>query len=363
MNIRYIAISAFAALLLAACGGGGGGSADSDASQPELTSQDVLGPNLEPIKRTARRVASSRPRFGSVTQSSNRNSSGLTTDIAHARYDGNDMIVTIRRANRENLTINTGTDISVTAAIDSFLIEGHTLQAWSTFKYNDTSATASRLITSWSNTDSTDYLAGGYWMHLEGSIEPLDIRRFDVGAFVDGPELSSSPNMPVLGQAQYRGPTAGLYVSRVGSGFPGSAPSGSIQVGEFISFVSLTADFASESISGCVGCITPIVTSGIYTDGETGATYAFTNETAYYQVHLGTARFGSNGQFSSTSVTIIPTFPNAPAVQSSGSWGGTFSNIPDSTGQPRLVAGTLGGSARLPDGSEGAFVGAWFAGK
>ena len=358
MNIRYIAISAFAALLLAACGGGGGTS--ESTPQPEIMATDITGPNLGKIERTARNVGSSRPRFGSVTQSSNRDNAGTTTDVARARFDGDDMTVTIKRANASNVTISTTMDATATGAIDS-IIDGHTLQAWTTFKHTDTSATASRLITSWSNTDSTDYLAGGYWIHMSGSIDPLNIRRFDVGAFVDGPELSGSPNMPIQGQARYAGPTAGLFAERIGSGFPGSAPPGSVKIGEFISFINLTADFSNRTISGCVGCITPIVASGYYTDGATGTIYEFTRDTLYYQVYLDSASFNSNGQFHNENIRIVSTAPNFPDIQSTGAWGGRFSNKADSMGEPRLVAGTLGGYGTTPDRSEGTFVGAWFA--
>ena len=48
-------------------------------------------------------------------------------------------------------------------------------------------------------------------------------------------------------------------------------------------------------------------------------------------------------------------------TDTSGSWGGQFSNIQDAAGNPRLVAGTTGADWTESDGSRGAFVGAYIA--
>ena len=229
------------------------------------------------------------------------------------------------------------------------------------FKSTSTSASAARVAVSWSNADRTDYLAGGYWLHVTGQSNPFSIRNVEIGAFMDGPELSGSPNMPIQGQADYVGLAAGLYAGRVGDGFPGSSPPGSTQAGEFASIITLTADFGNETISGCVGCAAPIYIDGIYRDGVTGETYPFAPIATEYRVLLDPTPFDSNGRFRSRNVRLVEA--SIPNLQSSGTWGGRFSNKSDSTGQPRLVAGTLGGHATIPDGSESAFVGAWFAGK
>ena len=50
-------------------------------------------------------------------------------------------------------------------------------------------------------------------------------------------------------------------------------------------------------------------------------------------------------------------------TRSSGTWGGKFSNVPDSIGDPRLVVGTNGGEFLEDDGSRGVFLGAFLGRK
>ena len=52
-------------------------------------------------------------------------------------------------------------------------------------------------------------------MHFEGDFTVPSVTGAEIGAFVDGPELSGSATLPSLGTASYSGPAAGLYAQRV----------------------------------------------------------------------------------------------------------------------------------------------------
>ena len=51
--------------------------------------------------------------------------------------------------------------------------------------------------------------------------------------------------------------------------------------------------------------------------------------------------------------------PDISIASTEGAWGGRFSNIADSVGNPRLVASTFGAEAASAGGSEGAFLGSF----
>ena len=67
-----------------------------------------------------------------------------------------------------------------------------------------------------------------------------------------------------------------------------------------------------------------------------------------------------NGTFRSdgdSGVTVNLVATQTELTESSGTWGGKFSNIQDANGAPRLVAGTVGTSFKSSLGGEGAFLG------
>ena len=112
---RYLAALAVAlggALLLTACGGGGGGGGGSPAAQAPPAAPDpapARTPTQADVNRfraadpaknldSATGAARALPRFGSVTQSTNVDSNGVTTDRASAAFDGTGMTVRVTRA-------------------------------------------------------------------------------------------------------------------------------------------------------------------------------------------------------------------------------------------------------------------------
>lgn len=387
---RYPAALALAlggALLLAACGGGGGGGSpaaqaptpvpEPAAQAPARTPTQADGNRLraaDPEKNldSAAGAARALPRFGSVTQSTNVDSSGVTTDRASAAFDGAGMTVKVTRADSSVLTIDTADAIVEDERLDTrFLVPGalRTEHSWGALNISDRAATLSGIGVTVAIDDSDAWLALGGWLHIAGrnllSSAPT-ITSVDMGAFVDGPELRSHPTtLPVTGTARYEGYAGGLYAARYGNGFSGMAP-GSAAFGAFEAVATLTADFADNSISGCVGCKGDMLFSGVLTDGATGETRSFADVPEDAQIRLGEAQIAQDGTFRVRDVTYF--FPTAARLgigvaRQGGTWGGKFSNISVATGEPSLAAGTFGGEVTLSDGSQSAYVGAFGAGK
>ena len=357
---KFIAtVAASGLFLLTACGGGGGDNGRPVASTPgpsAPTLSDAQSANPEVARGAASRAGGNLPRFGSVTQSSNSGRvSGITGDSVSTSFDGSNVRLTVSRENGSRLAFNSAADTFGYESFDSG-IPGHTGRTYGLLDYTDTTVSVAAAYVSWDNIDHMDYLAGGYWMHLEGSVDPFQITGAEVGAFVDGPELSSAPVLPNLGTASYSGSAGGLYAQVYGT--DAAAPDGSTEIGEFSATAELTANFASMTIFGCVGCSGGVETVGIFHDASTGETYEV-YDTSDVRVQLRPAPISSNGNFRNRDVTV--TSPGVDVTSTSGSWGGQFSNIPDAQGDPRLVAGTFGGEVTTSGGTETVFVGAYAA--
>ena len=182
---------------------------------------------------------------------------------------------------------------------------------------------------------------------------------FEMGAFVDGPEISgTAPTLPDAGTASYTGPAQGFY-HHVYRGNP-LFPDGTQEIGEVAGTITLSVDFANSLIDGCVGCAHRSQVSGvaIYPNG---GTYEFENASIGYRVIYGPTAIGPDGNFRDSSVRLVNS--DHPVTSSSGSWGGQFSNIPDASGDPRLVTGTGGGEYAHENGTHGVWIGAFFGTK
>ena len=341
-----------AVLVLTACGGGSGGARSDPPEAPStLTANQAQGLASQRGLRAAQRAAGSFPRFGSVTQSTNRDGSGITTDRASTTFfAGPRLVVDITRRSGGTLSLDTAQHTVDSDTVTSSVTGRESAQAV-VFKHSASELTLGLVATDWSSDDHTDYLAGGYWLHATGDIYEGEVTSAEMGAFVDGPELRGTPNLPVTGTATYNGFAAGLYASRYGT--DALVPAGTHELGEFSGDLSLTADFDAELVSGGVDNV-HLSYIGTTPDGEI---YVGVDEPTAYRVDLGTASFGSGGTFTGTDVTL-----NHPvlSINSEGSWGGRFSTVDDSAGNPRLVAGTLGGTGTTPGGSTSSFVGAFY---
>lgn len=350
-----LAILVAATFTLAGCGGGSSGGNTRPDTPPARTVSDAHSTDPARTTRTAARVADSLPRFGSVTQSSNRGVSGISTDAASTTFNGRDLTVTISRQDGSRLRLD-----SARHAVPEFTatglspIAGHSYKEWAMLDYTNTSLALSAAGVSWSNTDPTDYLAGGYWMHATGDLSSERITGMEIGAFIDGPELNGTASVPVSGTATYHGTAAGLGVQRMGTeGITAGIPQGTYLLGEYRGDLELTARFDTGQVEGTID---QMYVSGI-AEAPNGDTEAFegANPTVIY---LHPLDIDGDGTFRGAGVTV--THPLYNIVESEGTWGGRFSTIDDRQGNPRIVAGTHGAATVSSGGTEVSFVGAFY---
>ena len=339
----------FALSALAACGGGGGGGTASNDGPSGPTLTDARSANGSAARSAGAQAATNLPSFGSVTQSTNAGSvAGISGDAASTSFDGRNVRVTVQRTDGSQLAFDGATD-RIGGESYPPIVPGYSYRSDALLTSTARTLSVAAVYTNWNNADPTDYLAGGYWMHLEGRTDTLEITGADIGAFVDGPELSGvAPTLPRLGTARYSGEAGGVYVYEAGR---------STEVGEFETDAQLTANFTSNTISGCLGCVRGVTVWGVETDAN-GDTSEFGDETVPVRLRLGETAIGPNGNFRNQNVRLEG--DDRTVTHTDGSWGGQFSNIPTQTGDPRLVAGTAGAEWTEADGSKGVFVGAWF---
>ncbi len=346
---------------LAGCGGGGGGNVrpSGDGFAPRTVS-DAYSADPGRTRTAAARVASSLPRFGSVTQSTNRGVSGVTTDAASTTFDGRNVSLAVARQDGSRLRLD-----SATHAVPDFTtdwtspIGNHTGRTWGLLDYTNSTVTVGLTAVSWNNSDPTDYLAGGYWMYVTGDFSAPRVTGIEVGAFVDGPELDGPARVPTLGTATYTGAASGLYAYEYGSGHS-EVPDGTVEVGSYDAVATLNADFGAGTIAGCIGCVGAVTVSGVASAPD-GRAAGFEGVETYARVRMAPAAIGSDGTFRNRDVSVE--LLGRTVTSSSGSWGGKFSNIEDSAGDPRLVAGTNGAEWNESDGSQGVLTGAFFGTK
>ena len=352
MTKRVLAATAavlmLAALVLAACGGGGGTSTG-QAPQPQFSRATAASTNPQTVQDAANRAVGNLPRFGSVTQSSNAGVvAGITGDAASASFDGRNARLTIQRTDGSRLSFNGATDrfdsVSYTPIVPGYSFRGDGM-----LKQTAASVSIAAVYINWNNSDPNDYLAGGYWMHVEGRVFPPAVTGAEIGAFVDSPELRSAPTLPVTGTATYAGQAGGFYAYRSGRG---------AEIGEFNGVASLTADFSTNTISGCIGCNGGVNVSGVAAD-TSGQTSTFEDVDVPVRLRMSAASILGDGTFRNQSVSLER--DDATVTSTSGSWGGRFSTIQDSAGDPRLVAGTAGAEWTESTGAQGVFAGAWYA--
>ena len=341
-----------------------GGDDDSLASGPPATTEtdmstvtlnDSRSANSAEILDATAQAARSLPQFGSVVQAAAvgvANASGVSTS-----FDGTDLTITVSRDNGSALTLNTGSDPSDASGPFESPIVGHSARDWAVVKIDYDGISAARALLTANDGDSADYLTSGYWVHIAGDLTELSFTGVEIGAFVDGPELSlaSPPTLPVQGSASYYGPAGGAYSVLHGTG-EGGTP-GSTEIGEFASTVELTANFAADTIGGCVGCRDGVALFGELYDADTGESTDVLFEDSGYQVHLDPTSLDSNGTFLGQQIRLEHRIISITST--TGAWGGQFSNIPDSAGAPRLLAGTFGAEAISAGGSEGSFLGSF----
>ena len=109
---------------------------------------------------------------------------------------------------------------------------------------------------------------------------------------MDGPEFdpSAPPRLPVEGQATYAGQAGGLYSYELGSDW--GEDEGAFVIDEYEGVITLTADFADATLSGCIGCAGDLVTRrahfGIFLGDEVRDVQSVA---ADYELHFGVTPF------------------------------------------------------------------------
>lgn len=260
----------------------------------------------------------------------------LTVDLAH-RDGRTTRVDTVRDA--ESSTVYTPE------------MPNHSGRAWQLMNASSHTTSLAYALVAWDNEDPTSYMAAGWWMHFPGQL-PYELRFGDneTWIFIDGPEIDpeSPPTLPLEGRATYAGTSGGVYYYRHGS--DAGEREGLWDLAEFAATMSITADFAAESVEGCVGCVGPIVLQQTHL-GDRVVNLAHEalgdrlTETPTiptdFELQFATTHFNRDGTFESDPESPAATVvhPDRPIVYSEGFWGGHFSNRPDENGDPRLVAG------------------------
>ena len=326
---------------LAACGGGGTGQS-ADLARP-LDNAGESNRNLQ----KARVAANAIPRMGSVTQSSNVDSSGRTTDRASATFDGSQLALTVAHQDGTSTPVAAPVSAFVSPPSENSAFPGHQAGQWLLRREESGRYSALIATISYSPTDASDWLAGGLLITADGSGGPVGAGDIDQIAWIDGPEVSGNVDLAgASGSAVYTGGAIGNYTSTNGE---------DLQVGSFQGRFQLTANFDGSSISGCVGCGQGVQIFP-YFDSEDDAPEA---NGVPFEFRLGQIGIGSDGIFNNGDVTISTVSGaglNDNALQGqSGKWGGRFSTrlVADS-GLPRTAAVAFGGAFDIvsdPSGS------------
>ena len=266
------------------------------------------------------------------------------------------------------LTLQDGRKVSVNTADDAVdsrsaatPIPDHQARDWTFIKDIEEGTSIAYALVSWDGDDPADYLMAGWWAEFPDQHLPeLSFRDSVQYAIVDGPELdpSNPPQLPLEGQASYVGQAGGLYVYVPGTDW--GEDEGAHVIDEYEGMIAITADFARNTLSGCIGCAGDLVTRrahfGIFLGDEVRDVRSIA---ASYELHFGDTPFNPDGTFEHIDVTVK--HPRRTVTQSEGHWGGALSNLPDREGNPRLVAGFSDAGFEESDGSAGSFFGTFVA--
>ena len=391
----YFPVLALAVVMLSACGGGGGGGSNTASNMPEeqmpaptdappgnlpdgyeqASDENLEATNLidsNPINSMSRaafgQAATAKPKFGSVTQSSNVDALGFTTDTVAGTFDGQEVQITVTQGDGGSFTF--GTDSPAYFGRDFDLAE---LRRWSAPTHDsgqnsyhartgdNGSFHADYIGVAWDSDNVADYVVWGYWLRSDGNPFSPDV-EFEIGAFVDAPGIDPDPNSPLdlpdSGTATYTGEAQGIYHHHYGpENIYGEEFINAVEIGQYVQPFELTVDFAQSSITVCGACTAK---SRIYGDVVTTAGTAYRTEGIETDYRFeGSATLNPDGTFRSQQVTLIN--PVKTVTSFEGSMGGIFSRVLDSNGNPQTVTGTTGGKYENALGESGSYVGTFGA--
>ena len=317
-----------AVLLLAACGGGGGGGGPvSGTTEPPFGQAVPADPGelLEGASPSLHRLS---PTMEASAGGSSLSAGPDVTDV-NSSFDGERVVVTLGRSGADDIRLDSANTTGDAGALPSFVSDDpdRSGRMRSIFDGTSNSATFGDVVVDWSSTDPTDYVAAGFWIYAG-----TNSTDWEFGAFVDGPELrlSDPPVLPTSGTASYEGQSIYLLTIVEDGEIAGQR--------RLVSTARLRADFSGGTIEGCVVCQQTL------------------------NISVGRTAFDrSNGTFQGSNLTATSPSGGWEFTQSGGQWAGRFSNIQDSSGSPRLAAGTFAATALESDGAEFTFFGSFGA--
>ena len=300
------------------------------------------------ILDAAHAAAIEEPDFGIIKQSLGNNVSPVS-EVTVAFDDATfESAVTIVRSNSSKLVFDTGEDIRAIIIDPSTSLSGREGKDELVWYETDTEIALSRVITTWNPDDLGEWMSGGYWIY--GSLEPgtTGLSGAEVGAFIDGPELSGTSFLPVSGHATYKGFGAGYYTAEVGS--DGAYEEGSLVMGEYWGSLVLTADFGAAPMN-IHGSVYDIQINGhVHTSSELGEDIS--QMPINGQIRLNAATLSADGH-AVGSVSIV----SDDVVRSDGVWGVELSSVPDDFDNPRAAAGTSSVIFTTSNGGEAVMTG------
>ena len=370
MNTRNLVLGCLA-MSAVACGGGGGSSSTASSmpeTQPETSTARtaINNPSAAGASGNALQdAATAIPLFGSITQSSNVDAQGVTTDHATAAFNGSTATITVDQADGSSFSFGESSDAYYQRAYPQ-----SEFQIWASGSYDegrisyhartegDGTYHADYIGVIWDSGDPSLFRVWGYWLRSDGNPFEPGV-AFEVGAFGDGMKTEDDPSrLPNSGTASYSGEGQGIYHHQYGSNPAYGEYAEAIEIGQYVMPIEVTVDFGQSSVSVCGACGTePYV---VYGDGRKtdGTFYRFDDVRTAYQFE-GTAALGPDGTFRSQQVVLSN--PDKPIINFEGSMGGVFSYVIDSNGNPQMVTGTSGGTYTHADGEIGSYVGTFGA--
>ena len=232
-------------------------------------------------------------------------------------------------------------------------IPNHSGRSWVLRNAAHESTSLVYALVSWNNDDPTNYLAAGWWVHI--AFEDPDPATIGRAIFIDGPEIDPAdpPTMPVTGQARYAGGAGGVVQYEYGTDWGDLA--GDYALGEYTAILTAVADFDSGTIAGCLGCVGDIRPErrhlvSVYEDVLAIDVPDHLAPVADYEIEFAASAYGAGSTFESTNIRV--THPTRVITHAEGHWGGSFSNVDDPSGHPRLVNGFSDAAFVEQDGSE-----------
>ena len=273
-------------------------------------------------------------------------------------FDGNVLTVDLSSPEGRTLKVNTLRD-AVETDVFRTPIPNQSGKSWVLRNFSHDSTSLVYAVVSWDNDIPTDYLAAGWWIHQPGGDYDPDATEYVI--FIDGPEIDSTsrpPEMPVTGRARYAGEGGGIFRYEYGSDW--GDLEGRVVLDEYRATMNVVADFESGTLHGCLGCIGDIEADRehlVYLLGDE-ANVALA-PVADYEIHFQPVTYNADSTFESAfdSAAGSVRHPDRNIAESLAFWGGSFSNVEDADGYPRLIGGFADAEFVEEDGSGGFFWG------